>query len=542
VSAAPPVSIRPPPPGEGVDLDAVLHTEELSRANTFFRVALAVALSTGAFLPFLSGDGVMRAIASSLCFSAAVVFAAVLWWLRGRPWRYTPALLAGVGIYSAVAGVTIVYYVGVFSAGATILAMGIYFFGMSHSRFAARTSYGAIAGIYLVFTVGVSAGWLPDRSLLSVSSAPRFTLWFQTFMSQVIFALTFWLARNSRRALETAVDRVNRANAEASRSNALLAEAHSELASAQRPGDGRHTGRVMGSFHLAEVIGRGAMGEVYRAKSEAGAAAVKLLHPNLLADPTVVKRFFREAQAAAAVGSKHVPAIFEVGYADDGAPYLAMELLEGHDLGWHLRKTGRLTLAHAVEMCEHVAQALSAVRDAGVVHRDLKPGNIFLTDTIPRTWKVLDFGLSKMLDAERSMTKDVAVGTPSYMAPEQIRGPKVDHLTDLYALAAIAYRAITGSPAFAGDEVAHILYAVLNRQPPAPSSYVPVPVDVELVLAIGMAKERDDRFQSAEELAQALAAANDGTLDDETRARGWALLRAYPWGSESRRRTALRRA
>jgi serine/threonine-protein kinase len=212
-------------------------------------------------------------------------------------------------------------------------------------------------------------------------------------------------------------------------------------------------------------------------------------------------------------------------------PYLVMELLEGHDLGWHLRRNGRLDLELVVEMCEQVARALADVRAAGIVHRDLKPANLFLTDSLPRTWKVLDFGLSKILDDTATLTRDQAVGTPAYMAPEQVRGPKVDHLTDLYALAAIAYRALTGIPPFSGDQVAHVLYRVVYQQPACPGDLVRVPIDIELVLAIGMAKKPSDRFARVEELAAAMRAAYQGRLDDDVRGRGWALVKAMPWGS-----------
>jgi serine/threonine-protein kinase len=144
---------------------------------------------------------------------------------------------------------------------------------------------------------------------------------------------------------------------------------------------------------------------------------------------------------------------------------------------------------------------------------------------------VLDFGLSKILWESGSLTRDSAVGTPAYMAPEQVRGPKVDHKTDLYALAAIAYRSITGIPPFAGDQVAHVLYRVVYQQPPCPGQLVRVPVDVELVLAIGMAKKSEDRFEKVEDFAAAMRAAAQGALDDDLRARGWSVVKAAPWGA-----------
>jgi serine/threonine-protein kinase len=285
------------------------------------------------------------------------------------------------------------------------------------------------------------------------------------------------------------------------------------------------------------------MGEVYAAEHRDSLAkvAIKLLHPAMLEDPTNIERFAREAAAASAVPSEHVARVLLVGHTRDGLPFMVMELLHGHDLAWHLRKTPQLPLDQVVEMVDHTARALQAVRDAGIVHRDLKPGNLFLVDSLPRQWKVLDFGLSKLQGAS-SLTKDQAVGTPAYMAPEQIRDADVDHCADLYALAAIAYRALTGRPPFVGDQVARVLMDALSRMPASPSSMVHIPVEVELVLAIGLAKRKEERFLFVEELAGAMRLAARGELDQETRDRGWALLKKTPWGEPIRPQGMIRHA
>ncbi|MBW2452967.1 MAG: serine/threonine protein kinase [Deltaproteobacteria bacterium] len=535
-----PVSLRPPSEESvTVDLRGVLHGEEVARARVFFRVILVIALITGGFIPLLAGEGWLRLLSAALCGLVVVVAGGVLWLLR-RPERYTPEVAAVVGVICGTTAVIIIYYIGPFSAGAMVLTLGVYFFGTSHSRLAARSTYGAIAALYLVSSAGIAAGVVPDRSLFSTVLAQPSTRWFQVLMSQVIFALTFYLARSSRRATEGALERVNRANLQIHKREALLQEARTELARALRPGEGRHSGQAIDGFTIGQLIGRGAMGEVYRGEDKSGLpVAIKLLHTNLVDDPSKVKRFLREAETAAAVDSPHVPRVYASGFADEGTPYLVMELLEGHDLGWHLRKTGRLDLGLVVEMCEHVAKALADVRAAGVVHRDLKPANIFLTDSLPQTWKVLDFGLSKVIWGDSSLTRDHAVGTPSYMAPEQVRGPKVDHLADLYALTAIAYRATTGTPPFSGQEVAKVLYRVAYQQPLCPGELTRIPVDLELVLALGMAKQPEDRFENVEQLAQAMRAAYEGELDRSTRDRGWAHVRQYPWGSSQKPRDRI---
>jgi eukaryotic-like serine/threonine-protein kinase len=531
----PPFSIRAPSEESVVDLGAVLRAEEAARARVFFRIILAIALLTGAFMPLLAGPVWLRIVAAGLCLLASGVCAAVLVLMR-KPAGYTGRLAAMAGVVCSIVGVAVIHYIGIFSAGAMILVVGLYFFGTSHSRLAARSTYATMGILYLVSSAGVASGLFPDDSLFSTVNAAPFTRWFQVFMSQVIFALTFYLARSSRRATEGAIDRVNKANLDIQRRDALLAEAQQELARATRPTDGRYTGTRLGGFEIGELIGRGAMGEVYRASDSASLPlAIKMLHPNLIENPTKVKRFLREAEAASAVESPHVPRIYRSGWTDDGsAPFLAMELLEGHDLGWHLRKTGKLQLKLVVEMVEDVSKALADVRKAEVVHRDLKPANLFLTDSIPRTWKVLDFGLSKLLWESGSLTRDHAVGTPSYMSPEQVRGPRVDHQADLYALAAIAYRAITGIPPFAGNEIAHVLYRVCYQQPVCPGDLVQLPVDIELVLAVGMAKKTEERFARVEDFAKAMRDAFEGRLDDDTRARGWAIVKRTPWGSTSR--------
>jgi serine/threonine-protein kinase len=528
------MSIRAPQDAV-VDHRPVLHLEEVARARIFFRIILAIAALTAAFIPALAGERWLRLLAAMLCTVVASLCAAVLLTLRD-PGRYTAGLSTAIGVVFSLFGVVVLYYIGLFSAGVMILVVGLYFFGTSHSRLTARATYATIAIAYFASSTALAAGWLADRALFSTAAAQPFTRWFQVVMSQVIFGLTFYLARSSRRAMEAALDRVTKANLQIQKQNALLAEARSDLARVTTTGTGRHTGQKIGPYLVGELLGRGAMGEVYRAEDRGGmTVALKLLHPALLESPTKVKRFLREAEAASAARSPHVPRVFGTGWTDDATtPWLAMELLEGHDLGWHLRKTGKLRLDLVVEMVEHVSRALADVREAGVVHRDLKPANLFLTDSLPRTWKVLDFGLSKILWESGSLTRDHAVGTPSYMSPEQIRGPTVDHLADLYALAAIAYRALTGIPPFAGDEVAHVLYRVLYQQPVCPGELVPVPIDMELVLAIGLAKAREERFERVEDLAAAMRAALDGKLPDDIRAKGWNLVKRMPWGSYSK--------
>jgi serine/threonine-protein kinase len=351
-----------------------------------------------------------------------------------------------------------------------------------------------------------------------------------------VFGLAFYLARSSRRATERGMERAHHARRQLKQREAMLSEARSELDWMLRTGEGYMTGQTVGNYQITDMLGRGAMGEVYTAihLPTRRKVAFKLLHPNLLENREYVQRFMREAQAAAAVPSQHVAQVYELGFTPLGGPFIAMELLEGHDLAWHLRRTGNLPLETIVVMIEHAARALAAVRDAGVVHRDLKPANLFLVETPPQMWKVLDFGLSK-IQGGIALTREVAVGTPQYMPPEQAQGLPVDHRADLYALAAITYRAITGQPPFLGDEVGPLLLDVLYTQPQQPGFYARVPVEVELVLAIALAKKAEDRFATVEDFATAFRLAATAQLDEPTRTRGWQLVKLYPWGSTRRR-------
>jgi len=519
---------------------AVFHAEEVSRSRVFYLAILVIVAVTGSFSPLLAGEVWLRAINGAACVGVCAIALVALLVLR-KPSRYSRAVAATIGCLGVGIGITIIYYIGVFSAGAMLLALAVYFYGTSHSTLVARSVYATIAGLYLLVSIGVASRLIPDLSLFHTRGIDPFTPWFQVIMSQVNFALIFYLARSTRRAGERAVERVRDANLQVRKRDALLAEAQGELARVEGAGQGRFTGETIGRYELGDLLGRGAMGDVYSAMSDEGVSvAVKMLHPSLLEQEENVQRFAREAQAASAVDTAHVPCVYEVGETKTGVPFLAMELLEGHDLGWHLRRSGRLAPVEVASMCEQVANALAAVRDAGIVHRDLKPGNLFLTDTIPRTWKVLDFGLSKIVEHVSSLTGEMCVGTPSYMAPEQIIGPEVDHQADLYALAAIAYRAITGVPPLSGTDIGNVLYDVLHKQPASPSDYVRIPVDVELVLAIGIAKRREDRFATVEEFASAMRAATEGSLDPATQQRGWALIKRFPWGATIDARPSVR--
>ncbi len=527
-----PVSMRHPAPAD------ILHTEEVQRARVFFR-ALAIVLGIlEVFLLFLPGPPWMRA-ATGIFAGALLALCLVTLSVVRDERRYTSGLVVLVGTVGSALGVMVIYYLGLFSAAAAMLTVGIYFFGMSSNATAARGVYGTIAGLYFVITVGIAARLVPDSSLFSVELLPDMSRWYRVVMMQVVFGLTFYLARSSREATTEAIAGAQQMRSELKQRDAQLAEAKSELDWALRTGEGQMSGQTVGDYQLELLLGRGGMGEVYAALHvpTQNKVALKLLHPNMVESTEYVQRFMREAQAAAAVPTEHVAQVYELGFTPHGGPFIAMELLEGHDLAFYLRKApeSRLPLDAIVTMVDHSADALAAVRDAGVVHRDLKPANLFLVDTLPQKWKVLDFGLSK-IQGGAALTREVAMGTPQYMPPEQAQGLPVDHRADLYALAAIAYRAITGQPPFVGEDIGPLLLDVLYTQPQQPGAFVQVPVEIELVLAVALAKKPEDRFASVEEFAAAFRASAYGELDAETRAHGWSLVKQYPWGTTQRRR------
>lgn len=240
---------------------------------------------------------------------------------------------------------------------------------------------------------------------------------------------------------------------------------------------------------------------------------------------------------AASLSSPHVVAVLEIGDESAAFPYLAMELLDGQDLAQVLRERERLAPEAVLDLVRQVGAGLRVAHAAGIIHRDLKPQNLFLTGT---TWKILDFGVSKVLDGG-TVTEGLAVGTPAYMAPEQARGEDVAEAADLYGLGAVAYRAITGRAPFSGTDAREILVSLMMEMPVCPSTLVPVPKDVDLALALALAKEPADRFASADAVASALESAFANRLDPKLRSKATELLAKVPWREPTESKPAPRR-
>ncbi|MEO6418706.1 MAG: serine/threonine-protein kinase [Polyangiaceae bacterium] len=275
-------------------------------------------------------------------------------------------------------------------------------------------------------------------------------------------------------------------------------------------------GRVLGeTYQIARLIGEGGMGRVYEARHlrlTDRRFAVKVLNAEYARDTDVVLRFQREAQSSSAIGHPNVLDVFDVHKTPEGVPYLVGEFLEGEELGEHLRKVGRLDVSMAAGITRQICRALNAAHALGIVHRDMKPENVFLIprDGLPHV-KVLDFGISKAAHGNTHLTRTgMIMGTPSYMAPEQARGEKVDHRADVYAVGALLYSLLTGLRPFENDDATATLTLVLTSEPPRPRSIDPqIPEGMELVVQRAMAKDPRERFQTMLELEAALEPFDD---------------------------------
>jgi serine/threonine-protein kinase len=278
-------------------------------------------------------------------------------------------------------------------------------------------------------------------------------------------------------------------------------------------------GAVLGqTYQVMRALGEGGMGKVYEARHlrlTTRRFAVKILHLELARQTDVLSRFQREAEAAAAIDHAHVLDVFDVARTEDGRPYIVGEFLQGQDFHEYLEKVHKLDVGLAVAIGRQVASALAAAHRAGIVHRDLKPENLFVIHDrqvpgrpgIPFV-KVLDFGISKIVDSEQNLTRTgMVMGTPNYMAPEQARGDKVDHRADIYAFGAILYRMLTGKRAFEGTDPSAVMTAVIYDEPVRPRDREPsIPEAMEVVIQRLMAKDARDRYQSMDEVDGALAA------------------------------------
>jgi eukaryotic-like serine/threonine-protein kinase len=273
--------------------------------------------------------------------------------------------------------------------------------------------------------------------------------------------------------------------------------------------------RVNSVVRLLRPLGRGGMGSVWVAEhtSLKTEVVVKFMSDELVSDPVSLARFSREASAAAAVKSPHVVQMLDHGFTSDGTPFIVMELLDGEDLRARLQRDKVVPLAELAVIVSHACKALARAHAVGIVHRDIKPDNIFLcrTDDGEPFVKILDFGVAKAESAgDFHMTQTgVMVGTPFYMSPEQAMGaPPIDATSDLWSLGVVTYEAMLGVRPFDGATLGALTMAICNTRPAVPSTVdfrVPRPVDAWLARVC--AREQKDRFPDAKSMADAFMAA-----------------------------------
>jgi serine/threonine-protein kinase len=506
---------------------AALRAEEVRRTREFLRTGSIFALGVLAVLPVLPGD---RRIALALAVALAIGHAGSVWMYRRLrdPARYDSASMNVLAVFAVACGQLGILYAGAFSAAPLVVALGLYFFCRTEHLASAIAIYVLAAGSHAVEAVLVIAGVFEDPGFYPIGKHASIEAQIAGQLNlQFAYGVCFWLARITRKTSLRAIEQLQRATRLAAQRDVQVAELRRDLARVlEVGGPGRFSEHVIGSWQLGNVLGRGAMGEVYEATHTTTGveAAVKLLRRELLADPRQVERFLREVRIAGAIDSPHVVHVVEASSPDEPLPFLAMERLRGETLGELLRKGTTPELAPLVTQ---IGGVLELVRAAGIVHRDLKPQNLMLTGS--GTWKILDFGIALLDDSTGTLTRGGVIGTPQYMAPEQARGEPVDHRADVYGFAAVLYRCVTGRAPLAAADTPSLLYAAVHHMPLRPSAIAQVSSAIDRVLLIALAKSRDARFASAGELVAALIPALAGSISPELAHRARVLARDQPW-------------
>jgi eukaryotic-like serine/threonine-protein kinase len=283
---------------------------------------------------------------------------------------------------------------------------------------------------------------------------------------------------------------------------------------------GFHGGDVIADrYELRELVGEGGMGAVWRAlhiQLESD-VALKLMSPAIAAQPEALHRFLREARAAARLTSLHVVKVFDFGVHGE-TPFIVMELLTGESLRQRLDREGALSPKVTSWVMRHATRALSKAHGEGIVHRDLKPENLFITTQEEEILKVLDFGVAKLSGAVpgslgTSTRTGAVLGTPFYMSPEQARGIKaIDHRSDIWSLGVIAYECLTGKLPFDSEGFGDLVLKICTSPPPVPSSVAQVPAGFDAWFARAVEREPEQRYQSVDEMYDALQVVLHGSL------------------------------
>jgi hypothetical protein len=504
VEASPPPGVAAPPSAAALD---TLSRSDQERSQLVPVLAAALGVLALTLSMIIEGNAIARLvmIAGLLVVIAANVWVRVTAKHAGLTSSSAPAIAWVLCVFGTLA---ILPFTGVLSGGVIAPFLVVTLVAQGQSRNAAIATLATAVPGHIALVVLVRAGALPDVGLMPIPDVGAKDLVIAEMLIAAVFLLGAGIGRWARRNTLVAYEELERRARAAGHEEAM--EEVRDLARVMGAGKlGRYSEQRLGPFVVGQIIGRGAMGEVYEAERVGGGppVAIKVLHEDAAADPQRLARFEREARAISAIDSRHVVGVVEIGAAP--VPYLAMDRLVGTDLGALLRERRTLPYDELLRLVDDVARGLDAARRAHIVHRDIKPPNLFLERDSGR-WKILDFGVSRLAGIDGTLTGDRVVGTPAYMAPEQVTGEPITHATDVYGLAAVAYRCLTGRPPYSGSNINELLYKVVHARPRRPTDLATVPVAVDDVLKIGLARHARDRYLTAPDFSAALAAALRG--------------------------------
>ncbi len=531
-AGAPPVAVVAELPRSDVTMvdapETVARSLALARVPVVVRALMAASVFGLVQLP-VNHDPQMRVFGAITSVVLFLGFAEVLRASKAQASeRYHRAVA-----FTFLVSTALTYFFQVYGLVPAVIALGLLAYCFAAPAGHALVALACVAVPHAAMHLGVTFGFLRDRGAYVVQAGTAARLW-NLAHGLGMYGLAVGLGRLVSRQSLAALSHLSAAFRTLAEREALLLDARRELERAVGIGQpGALTGQTFGSFTLGPVLGKGGMGEVYEATARDGglAAAVKVLSRKAHDDSQHLSRFQKEMQLAQSLVSPHVVKVLEAGDGQGGGvPYLAMERLTGEDLSVLLQRRLLLPPGEVRVMVEQLAEGLAAAHALGIVHRDLKPQNVFLTTS--GTWKLMDFGVAALAGAQTRWDDARTAGTPAFMAPEQLEsGGVVDSRVDVHALAALAYRALTGQTAFGAKDPLTALRRVLYELPPAPSALVDVPSAVDDVLRVGLAKAPDDRFADAVSFAKALAAALEGTHDARLAAEAKRLCGVLPWAS-----------
>ena len=280
-------------------------------------------------------------------------------------------------------------------------------------------------------------------------------------------------------------------------------------------------GKTISHYKITGKLGEGGMGVVYKAEDTAleRMVALKFLAPHLLQDEESLKRFHREAKAAAALSHPNICRVYEIGEADRNR-FISMEFVEGESLDQRIGQSP-LPVSEALGIAEQIAKGLEAAHEKGIVHRDIKPGKVMVDDKGHVT--VMDFGLALLTEGSKLTKLDTTVGTVAYMSPEQAEGRKVDHRTDIWTLGCVLFETVCGQRPFRGEYEQALLYEIVHQEPEALTGLRSgVPIELERVVGKCLAKDATTRYQHADELLADLTALRQALESGRSRTRALA--------------------